>query len=184
MYRILGHKNALTLGTKLVDRINNPAVRLLVDTKMRGVYISFLEVINASKICTTPIRWQALTKNRLGRELKWVENSKEEKKSPAGSQKEEKSKSPDLQLIAQQVQELGELLKGLLQERGLQDRSSYRPIVQVVDRPQSQTNRATGTNTQTYYQKKNKTKKFKKPSIVPCYKSSILPCYESSILHS
>ena len=150
LYGILGDENALTLATKFVDGIDNPTVQLLVDTQMRGVYTSFLEVINAFKICTTTIRRQELTKNRLGRESKGVENSKEGKKSLAGSQKEEKSQSPDLQLIARQVGELGELFKGLLQERGLQDRSSYRPIVGVVDRPQSQTYRAPVTNPPSY----------------------------------
>ena len=157
LYGILGDENALTLATKFVDGIDNPTVQLLVDTQMRGVYTSFLEVINAFKICTTTIRRQELTKNRLVRESKGAESSGKVKKGLAGSQKEEKSQSPDLQLIARQVgelgdqvRELGELFKGLLQERGLQDRSSYRPIVGVVDRPQSQTYRPPVTNPQPY----------------------------------
>ena len=124
---------------------------------MRGVYTSFLEVINTFKICTTTIRQQELTKNRLVRESKGAESSGKVKKGLAGSQKEEKSQSPDLQLIARQVGELGdqvgelgELFKGLLQERGLQDRSSYGPIVGVVDRPSSQTYRPPVTNPQPY----------------------------------
>lgn len=148
LYGILGDENALTLATKFVDGIDNPTVQLLVDTQMREVYTSFPEVVNAFKICTTTIRRQELTKNRLDRESKVIESSKKEKKGLAGDRKQAKSQGSDLQLIARQMGELGDLFKGLLQERGVTgdvpapDRSSYRPIVGVVDRPYQGQDRA------------------------------------------